>query len=92
MRQVEPLVFFESYYVDNSYLLTLSRREAEKATSLVVKNFYRFGLKIHFDIRSAGKASKTEAFFIPKLHRGYKSYSEIPPYLVADIDLDPKFP
>ena len=59
VRQGEPLRFFKSYYVKNSDFLTISRRDAEKATSLIVKHFHWLGIKIHFGIRSTGKASKT---------------------------------
>ena len=86
------MALFNSYYVNNSAFLALSRRDAEKATSLIVDHFRRFGLKIHFCIRSAGKASKKEAMFIPRSHLCYNKYSNIPSDLVAGINLDTKFP
>ena len=92
LRQGELLAFFKSYYFNDSVFLTLSRRDVEKATSLIVKHFCRFELKIHFGIRSAGKSSKIEAMCVRGSHQGYKKYSEIPLDLVADIDLESNLP
>ena len=92
VRQGDPLEFFKFYCVNNSTFFTISSHDAEKSTSLIVEHFRQSGLKIHFGIRSAGKASKTEAMIIPGLHQGYKKYSEIHSDLVADIDLDSDFP
>ena len=92
VRQGDPLEFFKFYCVNNSTFFTISSHDAEKSTSLIVEHFRQSGLKIHFGIRSAGKASKTEAMIIPGLHQGYKKYSEIHSDLVTDIDLDSDFP
>ena len=89
--QGDPLEFFNSYYVNDSYFLTLSGSAVEKATSLIINHFRRFLLKIHFGIRYYGKAPNTEAMFIPGMHRGYKKYTNISLDLVADINLDSEF-
>ena len=87
VRQGELMAFFGSYYVDDLAFIMLYRRNVEKATSLIAKHFHRFGIKIHFGIKSDCKASKTEAMFIPVSHRGYKKCSEFPSDLVVDINL-----
>ena len=86
------MVLFNSHSVDDSAFFPLSRRDAEKATSLIVDHFRRFGLKIHVGIRYSVKASKKEAMFIPRSHLCYNKYSNIPSDLVAGINLDSKFP
>ena len=61
-KKQPKLAFFKSYYVDDLAFILLSRRDAEIATSLLVKHFNRFGLKVHFGIRSENKSYGTRKF------------------------------
>ena len=72
--------FFLSYYVDDAAFILMNREDAEKAATLIVRHFRKFGLTIHVGNRVEGSPSKTEALYVGSAdcesitsHRGLKN-------------------
>jgi hypothetical protein len=59
--------FFESYYVDDTVFLLLSREELETASKLIVSHFRRFGLIIHTGSRRKESTRNRRPFTIQGL-------------------------
>jgi hypothetical protein len=57
--------FFNSFYVDDTALILLSRGELVTALKLVVSHFRRFGLTIHTGVRSKKRRFETEVIHFP---------------------------
>lgn len=79
--------FFLSYYVDDAAFILMNRQDAEKAATLIVRHFRKFGLTIHVGNREEGTKSKTEALYVPSMWRGISKYEDIPSEEIADIEI-----
>ena len=65
----------------------MNREDAEKAATLIVRHFRKFGLTIHVGNRVEGSPSKTEELYVPSMCRGIKRYEDIPAEEIANIEL-----